>query len=158
MESVEFQSECSSPSQQVLLDSERSFSPILTDAEVADVLAVGREWVRSHAEEIPGFHRFGMYYRFYRLPFQQWTGGTGRLLLPDEVASLLKIPKSWVYANADQIPGLLRLGRYVRFQPGSIRTMLRGSGVAQRQGPGVDRGPTMGGAGAAKETRSAEAG
>ncbi len=110
---------------------EDGFDALLTDDEAAEALAVGTDWVRSQAEEIPGFCPLGMYYRFHRALFQQWAGGPERLLQPDEVAKLLKVPKSWVYANADQIPGFLRLGRYVRFRPATIRAFLRGSQACQ---------------------------
>jgi hypothetical protein len=63
--------------------------------------------------------------------FEQWLGGLEVLLLAEEVALLLKVPKSWVYANADQIPGAMRLGRYLRFRPAVIKSFLGGSEVAQ---------------------------
>jgi hypothetical protein len=129
MESIEFQSEVIC--QPLPPRQEGGFVSLLTDNEVAEVLVVGIDWVRTHAEEIPGFRTLGMYYRFHRIPFQQWVGGSERLLVPEQVAELLKVPKSWVYANADQIPGLLRLGRYVRFRPTTIRAFLHGSGACQ---------------------------
>ncbi len=43
-----------------------AFTPLLSDAELADILIVTVEWVRSHADEIPGLERLGMYYRFRR--------------------------------------------------------------------------------------------
>ena len=43
----------------------------------------------------------------------------------------MKVPTSWVYANADQVPGVLRLGRYVRFRPTIINQFLGGSEVVQ---------------------------
>lgn len=58
-------------------------------------------------------------------------GGLEVLLQAEEVAALLKVPKSWVYANADQIPGATRLGRYLRFRPAVIISFLGGSEVAQ---------------------------
>jgi hypothetical protein len=47
------------------------------------------------------------------------------------VAKLLGVPESWVYANADDIPGVLRLGHYVRFRPALIQSFLAGSEVVQ---------------------------
>jgi len=41
------------------------------------------------------------------------------------------VPESWVYANADEIPGVLRLGRYLRFRPAMIQQFLTGSEVGQ---------------------------
>ena len=130
MEGIGFQSDVVIP-QPPPPGEEGGFDALLTNDEAAEALAVGTDWVRSHAEEIPGFCPLGMYYRFHRVLFQQWVGGPERLLQPDEVAKLLKVPKSWVYANADQIPGFLRLGRYVRFRPATIRAFLCGSEACQ---------------------------
>ncbi len=107
------------------------FEPLLTDKEIADLLVVTVEWARSHANEIPGFERLGAYYRFRRGPLQHWLGSLDRLLEPSQVASLLNVPKSWVYAKADEIPGVLRLGRYVRFRPTILQRFLNGSELAQ---------------------------
>jgi len=43
----------------------------------------------------------------------------------------MDVPKSWVYANADDIPGVLRLGHYVRFRPTILLPFLQGSEVVQ---------------------------
>jgi hypothetical protein len=45
------------------------------------------------------------------------------------VAALAKVPESWIYANAVEIPGLLRLGRYVRFRPAVIHQFFAVSEV-----------------------------
>lgn len=37
------------------------------------------------------------------------------LLTAEEVAAMLQVPTTWVYANKERIPGYKRLGRYVRF-------------------------------------------
>jgi hypothetical protein len=108
-----------------------SLSPFLSDTELANILIVTVPWVRAHAEEIPGFHRLGTYYRFGRGAVEQWLGSLGRVFETEQTAVLLNVPTSWVYANADQIPGVLRLGRYVRFRPAVIKHLLDGSGVAQ---------------------------
>jgi predicted DNA-binding transcriptional regulator AlpA len=129
MEAIDLQSNVVIP-QPPPLAQDCGFAALLTDVEVAEALVVGTDWVRSHADEIPGFRRLGMYYRFHSARFQQWAGPE-RLLQPEEVADLLKVPKSWVYANADQIPGLVRLGRYVRFRPAAIRAFLGGSVACQ---------------------------
>jgi hypothetical protein len=107
------------------------YQPLLSDEEVATIVALTLDWVRSHADEIPGYKRLGAYYRFRHDPIAQWLGGLEVLLQAEEVAVLLKVPKSWVYANADQIPGSLRLGRYLRFRPLVIKAFLGGSEVAQ---------------------------
>jgi hypothetical protein len=49
------------------------------------------------------------------------------LLTPDEVSELLRATVSWVYANKTKLPGLLRLGRYVRLRKAAITTLLRGT-------------------------------
>ena len=73
-------------------------------------------WVRSHADEIPGFIRLGSYFRFCSQTVEQWLGSLDRLFEAAQVATLLGVPESWVYANADDIPGVLRLGRYSAIQ------------------------------------------
>ena len=108
-----------------------AFTALLSDQEVADILIMTVEWVRSHAGEIPGLERLGMYYRFHRKPIEQWLGSLDRLLDADQVAAFMKVPPSWVYANADQIPGVLRLGRYIRFRPTVIGQFLNGSEACQ---------------------------
>jgi hypothetical protein len=105
-----------------------AFAPLLSDEEVAYILVITVECVRSHASEIPGFQRLGKYYRFRRQALEHWLGSLARMLLADQVAPLLKLEKSWVYANADEIPGVLRLGRYVRFRP----TVVQQFSVDQR--------------------------
>ena len=107
------------------------YQPLLSDEEVATILAMTLDWVRSHANDIPGFRRLGDYFRFHRDPIVQWLGGLEVLLQAEEVATLLKVRKSWVYANADQIPGSIRLGRYLRFRPAVIMAFLGGSELAQ---------------------------
>jgi hypothetical protein len=119
-----------------LLDSEFGRTPnakprLLLDEEVADILRMTIDWVREHAEEIPGFLRLGSYYRFRSLPLERWLGTLDPLLLVDEAAAMLEVPKSWVYQNVEQIPGYLRLGRYVRFRRRILEHFIAGSGVAQ---------------------------
>lgn len=104
---------------------------MLSEQELADILTMTRTWVRNHAGEIPGFERFGNYYRFRRTKIEQWLGSLDQLLQPEQVAALLGVPCSWIYTNADQIPGVLRLGRYVRFRPAIIAKFLRESKVVQ---------------------------
>lgn len=107
------------------------FPPFLSDKELAEVLVITSTWVRSHASEIPGFERLGSYYRFRSAAIEHWLGSLDRLLEAAQVSALLKVPASWVYANADQIPGVLRLGRYLRFRPDTINEFLGGSEVVQ---------------------------
>lgn len=46
------------------------------------------------------------------------------LVTPSEVAKLLRVPVTWVYTHQKELPGLLRLGRYVRFRRVAIEQML----------------------------------
>jgi hypothetical protein len=106
-------------------------APLLMDIELADMLVMTVAWVRAHAIEIPGFQRLGSYYRFRSNEVKRWLGSLDQLLEAEPVAFLLKVPVSWVDANADQIPGVVRLGRYVRFRPAVINRFLGGSEVVQ---------------------------
>jgi len=108
-----------------------AFPPLLSDKDVADILVLTTDWVRSHSSEIPGFKRLGSYFRFCSQAVEQWLGGLDRLFIADQVAALAHVPESWVYANADEIPGVLRLGRYLRFRPAMIQQFLTGSEVGQ---------------------------
>ena len=108
-----------------------AFTPLLSDKDVADILVMTVAWVRSHAGEIPGFRRLGSYFRFCGQEVERWLGSLDQLFEAETVAALLCVPQSWVYANADQLPGVLRLGRYVRFRPAIIRLFLAGSEVVQ---------------------------
>ena len=108
-----------------------TFTPLLSDKDVADILVMTIAWVRSHADEIPGFKRLGSYFRFCSQEVEHWLGSLDQLFEADTVAALLCVPQSWVYANADQLPGVLRLGRYVRFRPAIIHLFLAGSEVVQ---------------------------
>jgi hypothetical protein len=105
------------------------FPSLLSDKDLADILVMTIDWVRSHAREIPGFKHLGSYFRFSRQAVEQWLGSFDPLFLAGQVAALAKVPESWVYANADDIPGVLRLGRYVRFRPAVFQQFLLGSEV-----------------------------
>jgi excisionase family DNA binding protein len=45
------------------------------------------------------------------------------LLTADEVAQLLRVPRSWVYGHLKELP-VIRLGRYVRFRHSEIVRFL----------------------------------
>ena len=55
------------------------------------------------------------------------------LLTVNDVAALLKVSKSWVYehtrsrgtSRSEQLP-FIKIGKYVRFEPRSVRAFLRG--------------------------------
>lgn len=48
-------------------------------------------------------------------------------LTVEEVANLLRVPPSWVYANKRFIPGYIQLGRYVRFRKGHVVRFMSSS-------------------------------
>ena len=48
------------------------------------------------------------------------------LATPVEVAKMLRVRPTWVYAHQEELPGLLRLGRYVRFRRAAIKEFVEG--------------------------------
>jgi excisionase family DNA binding protein len=52
----------------------------------------------------------------------------GILLTADEVAQILRVPKSWVYSHLSELP-VIRLGRYVRFRRSEIDGFLEKRGA-----------------------------
>jgi len=109
-----------------------AFHPLfLSDKEVAHILTMTIEWVRLHAGEVPGFERLGSYYRFRSSAIEQWLGSLDPVLQPEEAAHMLRVPTSWVYAHADDIPGVLRLGRYVRFRRAVLCAFVDASETCQ---------------------------
>jgi excisionase family DNA binding protein len=61
---------------------------------------------------------------FARTPISASAHGNGDtpnevLLTVDEVAEILRVPRSWIYSHQDQLP-TVRLGRYVRFKRSEI--------------------------------------
>jgi excisionase family DNA binding protein len=53
------------------------------------------------------------------------------LLDADEVAQILRVPRSWVYSHLKELPAI-RLGRYVRFRRSEIEHFLeRRSGACE---------------------------
>jgi len=49
------------------------------------------------------------------------------LLTADEVAGILRVPKSWVYSHLTELP-TIRLGRYVRFKRSDVERFLEERG------------------------------
>ena len=49
--------------------------------------------------------------------------GKDMLLKAEEVAQILRVPKSWVYSHLQELPAI-RLGRYVRFRRSDIERLL----------------------------------
>lgn len=101
--------------------------PVLTKAELAGLLRVSVTWVTAHSNEIPGVFRIGSMLRFRRVDIENWLGGLSHLLLPEDVAGLLRVQTNFVYYHADKVPGVLRLGRYIRFRPTPFHAFLNGS-------------------------------
>jgi excisionase family DNA binding protein len=57
--------------------------------------------------------------------------GDNMLLNAEEVAQILRVPKSWVYSHLRELPAI-RLGRYVRFRRCEIERFLEDrSGACQ---------------------------
>jgi len=52
------------------------------------------------------------------------------LLNVDEVADILRVPRSWVYSHLSMLP-TIRLGRYVRFRRSDIDDFLNRRGACQ---------------------------
>jgi len=75
--------------------------------------------------------RFGSYYRFFVASLIEWLGSLEPLLNAEQVSPRLKVPVSWVYANASEIPGFIRLGRYIRFRPSAFNKFIAGSEACQ---------------------------
>jgi excisionase family DNA binding protein len=55
---------------------------------------------------------------------------SGNLLTADEVAGILRVPKSWVYSHLSELP-TIRLGRYVRFKRSDVDRFLEERGSCQ---------------------------
>ena len=52
------------------------------------------------------------------------------LLTAEEVAEILRVPRSWVYSHQNQLP-TVRLGRYVRFRRCEIDRFLDEQGTCK---------------------------
>ena len=52
------------------------------------------------------------------------------LLTADEVAQILRVPRSWVYSHLGMLP-TIRLGRYVRFRRSEVDDFLSRRGTCQ---------------------------
>jgi hypothetical protein len=104
---------------------------LLSDEDLAGILLMTTDWVRSHASEIPGFKRLGSYFRFSRRAIEVWLGALDPLLDAERAAELMNVRRSWVYANSDEISGVIRLGHYVRFRPAILLPFLNGTEVVQ---------------------------
>jgi hypothetical protein len=86
--------------------------------------SVPQTWVTTHETMIPGAFRLGRNLRFRRAVVEEWLGGTSTLLKPEKVSKILRVNTSWVYAHAAQIPGVMRLGYYLRFKPSTLLAFL----------------------------------
>ena len=54
----------------------------------------------------------------------------GCLLTADEVAAILRVPRSWIYSHLSELP-VIRLGRYVRFKRSEVERFLENRGPCQ---------------------------
>jgi len=54
----------------------------------------------------------------------------GCLLTADEVAAILRVPKSWVYSHLSELP-VIRLGRYAHFKRSDVERFLENRGPCQ---------------------------
>jgi excisionase family DNA binding protein len=62
---------------------------------------------------------------------QAFTPSPDSILLDaDEVAQILRVPKSWVYSHLRELP-VIRLGRYVRFKRSEVERFLDERGPCQ---------------------------
>jgi excisionase family DNA binding protein len=66
-----------------------------------------------------------LFARTYTSASAHGNGDTGNqaLLTVDEVAEILRVPRSWIYSHQDQLP-TVRLGRYVRFKRSEIELFV----------------------------------
>jgi excisionase family DNA binding protein len=64
------------------------------------------------------------------LDFARMESTDGYLLTAEEVAEILRVPKSWVYSHLSDLP-TIRLGRYVRFKRSDVERFLENRGPCQ---------------------------
>ena len=65
-------------------------------------------------------------------PVQAFTPSPDSILLgADELAQILRVPRSWVYSHLRELP-VIRLGRYVRFKRSEVERFLEERGSCQR--------------------------
>jgi Helix-turn-helix domain len=62
--------------------------------------------------------------------------GDHSFLTAEEVAAILRVPRSWVYSHLDLLP-TVRLGRYVRFRRRGIDRLADESSESGEFGPCV---------------------
>jgi excisionase family DNA binding protein len=64
------------------------------------------------------------------IDFARMESTDGYLLTAEEVAEILRVPKSWVYSHLSDLP-TIRLGRYVRFKRSDVERFLENRGPCQ---------------------------
>ena len=121
--------------------------PVLTVEEVAKLLRMEPSWVYTQGPTLRGYRKFGRHVRFIKGDVARLlmsVAGTYEpvdfdavvfidpVLIASEVANLLRVDTSWVYAHAREIPGYRKFGRYVRFIKGEIVRFLGSSSHAER--------------------------
>ena len=58
------------------------------------------------------------------------TVGIRRLLTAAEVAERLRVPVSWVRKHGGEIPGMVRLGKYVRWNERELQRFIDDGGLS----------------------------
>ena len=62
---------------------------------------------------------------------QAFTSSPDSILMDaDELAKILRVPRSWVYSHLQELP-VIRLGRYVRFRRSEVERFLEERGSCQ---------------------------
>lgn len=51
-----------------------------------------------------------------------------RLLTAEEIAARLRVPVSWVRKNGARLPGMVRLGKYVRWNEAKLAEFIASGG------------------------------
>lgn len=60
-----------------------------------------------------------------------WGGATasGRLLTANEVSGRLRVPVSWVRKHGAELPGVVRLGKYIRWDSAKLDQFIAAGGL-----------------------------
>jgi excisionase family DNA binding protein len=64
------------------------------------------------------------------IDFARVASPDGCLLTAEEVAEILRVPRSWAYSHLSDLP-TIRLGRYVRFKRSDVERFLEDRGPCQ---------------------------
>ena len=100
------------------------YQPLLSDEEVATILAMTLDWSVPMRTTSRDSGALAITSASITIPFSSGSADWRSSFRPKRLLRCSKSGKSWIYANADQIPGSIRLGRYLRFRPAVIRAFL----------------------------------